>query len=42
VVWDLDPDRATRELCRVLGPATIADQWRVLGSDLGEPPRCPS
>jgi WD40 repeat protein len=40
MVWDLDPDGAARELCRVLDPATIADQWRQLGPDPGEPPRC--
>ena len=42
VVWDLDPGHAVRELCHRVGPATIAKQWRVLGSDLGEPPSCAS
>jgi WD40 repeat protein len=40
-VWDLDTDRAVRTLCQVLDPATIADSWRGLGPDLGDPPRCP-
>ena len=42
VVWDLDPGHAVRELCHRVDPATIAEQWRVLGSDLGDPPSCAS
>ncbi len=41
-VWDLDPDRAVRTLCDRLDPAALPDDWRALGTDLGDPPRCPS
>jgi len=41
-VWDLDPAHATRTLCAVLDPATLDESWRALGTDLGDPPRCPS
>ncbi|HEX5810608.1 MAG TPA: hypothetical protein VFY38_00765 [Pseudonocardia sp.] len=41
-VWDLDPDCAVATLCDRLDPAALSDDWRALGPDLGDPPRCPS
>ena len=39
--WDVDPGRAAERLCGVLGPEPVADQWRALGPDFGDPPGCP-
>ena len=39
--WDVDPARAAERLCGVLGPEPVADQWRALGPDFGDPPGCP-
>jgi len=39
--WDLDPARASSRLCRALAPQPIAEQWRALGPDVGDPPGCP-
>lgn len=41
IVWDLDPAHAAGELCAVLDPATIPEQWRALGPDVGAAPGCP-
>jgi WD40 repeat protein len=39
--WDLDPARAAGRLCGVLAPQPIAEQWRAVGADMGDPPACP-
>ena len=39
--WELDPVQASGRLCHALAPEPIAEQWRALGPDMGDPPGCP-
>ncbi|MCS7478182.1 protein kinase [Umezawaea endophytica] len=41
-LWNLVPDEAVRVVCGVLDRDTLADEWRALGPDRGDPPNCPS
>jgi WD40 repeat protein len=41
-IWDLDPDHAVRMICGTLDHDTLADEWRALGPDRGNPPSCPN
>ncbi|WP_158851900.1 serine/threonine-protein kinase [Saccharothrix deserti] len=40
-VWNLVPERAVEVLCGALDAGTLAEEWRSLGQDRGEPPGCP-
>ncbi|MET0237849.1 MAG: protein kinase [Kibdelosporangium sp.] len=40
-VYILDTVEATRHVCAVLDRDTLADEWRALGPDRGDPPICP-
>jgi WD40 repeat protein len=40
-LWDLVPDRAVEVLCRRLDRESLAEEWRALGPDRGDPPGCP-
>ncbi|HWO67330.1 MAG TPA: WD40 repeat domain-containing protein, partial [Umezawaea sp.] len=41
-LWNLVPDEAVRVVCGVLDRDTLADEWRALGPDRGDPPNCPN
>jgi WD40 repeat protein/serine/threonine protein kinase len=41
-VFILDMAEATRQVCAVLDRDTLADEWRALGPDRGDPPTCPN
>ncbi|MFJ6671558.1 protein kinase [Actinosynnema sp. NPDC091369] len=40
-LWDLEPDHAVEVLCGALDRESLADEWRELGPDRGDPPGCP-
>ncbi|MEU4761686.1 protein kinase [Actinosynnema sp. NPDC023794] len=40
-MWNLVPDRAVEVLCGALDRDSLADEWRALGPDRGDPPGCP-
>ncbi|MCC8249202.1 serine/threonine-protein kinase [Saccharothrix luteola] len=40
-LWDLVPDRAVEVLCGLLDRESLAEEWRALGPDRGDPPGCP-
>ncbi|QQQ73767.1 protein kinase [Saccharothrix sp. 6-C] len=40
-LWDLAPDRAVEVLCGSLDRESLAEEWRALGPDRGDPPGCP-
>ncbi|MCE6995177.1 protein kinase [Saccharothrix sp. S26] len=40
-LWDLVPDHAVEVLCGALDRDTLAEEWRALGPDRGDPPGCP-
>ncbi|MFD0200542.1 MULTISPECIES: serine/threonine-protein kinase [Saccharothrix] len=40
-VWNLVPDRAVEVLCGWLDRGSLAEEWRALGPDRGDPPGCP-
>ena len=40
-LWNLVPDRAVEVLCGLLDRESLAEEWRALGPDRGDPPGCP-
>jgi WD40 repeat protein len=40
-VWHLVPEHAADVVCGLLDGDTLADEWRSLGPDRGDPPSCP-
>ncbi|NUS62511.1 MAG: hypothetical protein HOQ46_02565, partial [Saccharothrix sp.] len=40
-IWDLVPDHAVGVLCGLLDRGSLAEEWRALGPDRGDPPGCP-
>ena len=40
-LWDLAPDHAVEVLCGLLDRESLAEEWRALGPDRGDPPGCP-
>ena len=41
-IWDLVPEHAIGVLCGLLDRDSLADEWRALGPDRGDPPTCPN
>jgi WD40 repeat protein len=39
-LWDIVPERAVQQLCGVLDRDRLADEWRMLGPDRGDAPKC--
>ncbi|HEU5475530.1 MAG TPA: serine/threonine-protein kinase [Actinophytocola sp.] len=41
-LWDLRPQTAVRTICGLLDQDRLAEEWRAIGPERGDPPRCPS